>query len=76
MINVFKKASTQIKTESFKSVCKIISYDSEKAGKDYNIFSTMYRKRKIISIPPFILLFFYFTCCVLMLQPHTKFTCQ
>ena len=37
----FKKASTQTKTENSRSVgCEIIIYDSEKANRDYNIFST------------------------------------
>ena len=77
LINVFKKASTQTKPENFKSVCsEIIIYDSEKAYKDYNIFSTIYKKCKKIFIPPFIFLFFYFTCCVSTRQPHTKFTYQ
>ena len=61
LINVFKKASTQTKPENFKSVCsEIIIYDLEKAYKDYNIFSTMYKKRKKIFIPLAIFLFFLF----------------
>ena len=60
-INVFKKASTQTKPENFKSVCsEIIIYDSEKAYKDYNIFSTMKKKCKKSFIPPFIILIFLF----------------
>ena len=50
LVNNFKKASTQKNPENFKSVCSEITiYDLEKAYKDYNIFSTMYKKCKKIS---------------------------
>ena len=60
LINIFKKASTQTKPENSKSECsEIIIYDLEKTYKDYDIFSTMYKRKKIF-IPPSIFLFFYF----------------
>ena len=68
LINVFKKASMQIKPENFKSVCnKIYIYDSEKAYKDYNIFSTMYKKCKkmfknIFNTIHLLIFLFYMLC--------------
>ena len=64
LINVFKKASTQTKIENFKSVCEINIYDSEKADKDYNIFSTMYktRKKKIHTIIHLLIFIFHMLC--------------